>query len=83
MNDAGHSEGISIAPNPTTDHIQINTGTMLPKFIRLFDVQGKLIRECLPQKAVIDWDVHLLAKGVYYFHIGLDRGLIVRKVIVQ
>lgn len=56
---------------------------MLPKFIRLFDVQGKLIRECLPQKAVIDWDVHLLAKGVYYFHIGLDRGLIVRKVIVQ
>lgn len=64
---------------PANGRIMVSTGAIIPVSMRLYDIQGKLIRSVSPDKTKSIIDVTDLAKGVYVIQVHFrDKSVAVR-----
>jgi hypothetical protein len=69
---------ISIYPNPTNSHIQIQSNT-LPKIIRITSLSGTTVYE---SNFKSEYNISHLSKGLYLVIIETDEGCLVKKLQV-
>jgi hypothetical protein len=73
-------EEIDIFPNPTTDIINI-TGLSHPAEVRLFSIQGQLLKTVHQVESTID--VSDLPTGVYFVNLTTGMESVVRKIVID
>ncbi len=66
----------------TNRQIQINTGSEKVAALRLYDMQGRLVREASPYSSLVEWNVSDLAAGVYVLHTYFKDGTTVQKLVI-
>ena len=76
-------------PNPVTvsyvtgSHLLINTGTQKPTSFRVFDAQGKLVKEISADGMLTSLDASNLAKGIYILQTQLRDRIFVNRVSIR
>ncbi len=73
------SDLISIYPNPAKDHIWVTAKSIKMESIRLYDLNGRLIRSTSKPSL----DVQNIATGMYLLKIQTEAGVHVEKVTVE
>lgn len=77
--------GLKIFPNPSSDMIRIETDWDFPmKQVRVYQWDGKLIRS---QQGIhgnrLDMEVYDWRAGLHIVHIQTDKGIVVKKLVIQ
>lgn len=84
-------ENLMVYPNPFTDILVIKTKqkqVAVPN-IRIYEANGREILINMPVKSISNLDnefiidTSILTKGIYYYHIKLDKELHIKKLIKQ
>ncbi len=73
--------GITISPNPATDHIQISSDKYPVSKVELYNVQGQKVVQQVSDINTID--VSMLRAGLYIIKIYSRQGVAVSKVVVE
>jgi hypothetical protein len=76
---------LTVAPNPSGGLVKIT----LPAFqnsrpeLKLFDVEGKMIRRISAEETVIDLDLQTYSRGIYFLEVRAGNQSAFRKIILQ
>ena len=76
-------DGVSIAPNPVSDRLNLQFTDVLPQTLYLSDLSGKVVLE---KKLVLSdevVDVSFLPKGVYVVTVKSNQQTLVSKIVKQ
>ena len=74
---------ITIAPNPTSGSIQLNTSVEMNGTIQVVDMQGKLLATINWKGLTIDINLNELEAGVYMLHIQNGSSSVIKRVIIE
>ncbi len=80
--DENPSNNINIYPNPASDIITINTGTLQDVEIELFDIAGRKLLQQKVSDATSTIDVSGLANGVYICQVSSKGRIIKREKVI-
>ncbi len=73
---------ITVYPNPANNKIKIqNNYNLVMQSIKLFDINGRLIKSFCTTGAALD--ISDIAKGQYVLNIQTDKGEFVEKIVIQ
>ena len=70
---------LRVYPNPAHGQCVVYFGQELPKTVRLFAVDGALLREFIPQKETME--LSLPESGVFLLYCEMKSGVVVRKIV--
>ena len=70
---------VKIYPNPAHGHCTLHFGQELPKVVRLYSIDGALLKELVPQKETME--LHLPESGAFLLYCETKSGVVVRKVV--
>jgi hypothetical protein len=70
---------VKIYPNPAHGHCTLHFGQELPKVVRLYSIDGALLKEWIPQKETME--LHLPESGAFLLYCETKSGVVVRKVV--
>ena len=70
---------VKIYPNPAHGHCTLHFGQELPKVVRLYSIDGALLKEWIPQKETME--LRLPESGAFLFYCETKSGVVVRKVV--
>ena len=70
---------VKIYPNPAHGHCTLHFGQELPKVVRLYSIDGVLLKEWIPQKEMME--LHLPESGSFLLYCETKSGVVVRKVV--
>lgn len=74
----------TVYPNPTTDKCMVRCDLAEAATIRLYDAQGRLLRQMPVQTELTEIDLSNCASGIYFIYIcAEDRILAIRKIVRQ
>lgn len=73
--------GITISPNPASDHIQISSDKYQVSMVELYNVQGQIVVQQVSDINTID--ISMLRTGLYIIKIYSGQGVAVGKVVVE
>ncbi|HPH85504.1 MAG TPA: lamin tail domain-containing protein [Ferruginibacter sp.] len=80
----GQEMGIMLVPNPATDKVMVLlSGNTNPANIKLFDQQGRLIRELNATEEVTTLNLSGLARGLYLLRISGKNIQEVKKLLIE
>lgn len=68
------TEQISIYPNPTNGQLTITSEDNEIHFLRLYSINGKLLKSESVDKSTINLDISHLSKGTYFLQITTSQG---------
>ncbi|HIP47681.1 MAG TPA: T9SS type A sorting domain-containing protein [Lutibacter sp.] len=84
VNDYSLEKMIKIFPNPTNNILNIATVPNLNiDSIAIYSTTGKLLKTYKYSEKSFNIDIKGFSKGIYYLHINLDKGNIVKKIILN
>jgi hypothetical protein len=69
---------ISIYPNPTNNHLHIETKSHLRE-ITIYDISGKIIKQW--DNTISPIDISDFPSGIYFMKLSMDKNITIRKVI--
>lgn len=72
---------IAVYPNPSTDRLVVLANGIT--HLSMYDLQGKLVRDCAVSGDKVEMGVASLARGTYLLKVNTDRGAFVRKVAIR
>lgn len=72
---------VAVYPNPTTDRLVILANGIT--HLSMYDLQGKLVRECAVSGDKVEMGVASLTQGTYLLKVNTDQGAFVRKVVIR
>ena len=70
---------VEIYPNPAHGHCTLHFGQELPKVVRLYSIDGALLKEWIPQKETME--LRLPESGAFLLYCETKSGVVVRKVV--
>lgn len=70
---------VKIYPNPAHGHCTLHFGQELPKVVRLYSIDGALLKEWIPQKETME--LRLPESGAFLLYCETKSGVVVRKVV--
>ena len=70
---------VKIYPNPAHGHCTLHFGQELPKVVRLYSIDGALLKEWIPQKETME--LRLPESGAFMLYCETKSGVVVRKVV--
>ena len=74
----------TVYPNPTTDKCMVRCDLAEAATIRLYDAQGRLLRQMPVQTELTEIDLSNCVSGIYFIYICTeDRILAIRKIVRQ
>lgn len=74
----------TVYPNPTTDKCMVRCDLAEVSSIRLYDVQGRCLRQIPVDSELTEIDLSNCASGIYFVYICIeDRILAIRKIVRQ
>ncbi|MDI1257077.1 MAG: CotH kinase family protein [Flavobacterium sp.] len=73
---------VKLAPNPTTDLLQVKTPNAISQ-IEIVDSNGRIIQTLTPNSNAVDINLSKLASGMYMIKVISQARTSVRKIIVQ
>lgn len=74
--------GVNVFPNPTINHITIETQNNKLAALNLVDVNGKFVlNKRFSQTTSLD--LSKIAKGIYYLNVSTSEGKLTKKVIIE
>jgi len=76
-----HSSDINAYPNPFQNHLNIQSKGSNINLIRVFDFQGRIIKEVEYSQQNISIDSHDLSPNNYFLEIHTDSETVIRKVV--
>lgn len=74
------AQSIDVYPNPFKNQLVVVSDNQLSN-LKVVDVQGRSVIEAVPTNAKTTISTESWANGVYFVHIGTERGLITKKVV--
>lgn len=75
---------ISIYPNPATDYLMLDLGTLYGEYLEIFDNLGQKQQEqTLNQRGIIQVPVNSLNTGLYLIKIKTEKGSAVKRIFIQ
>lgn len=74
---------LNIYPNPASENLRIESASGLIREISIFDIAGKLIFRCMPEKNSELIDVSTLKSGIYLSVIRVEKQTITRKIVIR
>ena len=94
MNDSAHdgnvgipdlqqslAQQVSVYPNPASDHINIQCGSLNVEQVYLSDYSGRIIRNFPSQNRMLD--ITGIAPGMYLLKVVTDKGSVPKKILIQ
>ncbi|ATR90928.1 secretion protein [Porphyromonas gingivalis] len=72
---------VAVYLNPSTDRLVILANGIT--HLSMYDLQGKLVRDCALSGDKVEMGVGSLAKGTYLLKVNTDQGAFVRKVVIR
>ncbi len=79
INESLIENSFSIYPNPANSVVHINTGSQKVKNIKIFNLQGKLIKQYFTN----DFSVANFPNGIYFIKVEADNLILTKKLIKQ
>ncbi|MEM6724071.1 MAG: T9SS type A sorting domain-containing protein [Bacteroidota bacterium] len=83
INDPVLAQEVQLFPNPATDRIQLNTGTINFNEWRMVNVLGQTVKFNNINGTNFDIQVNDLQGGIYFLELTADQGTVVKEVVVQ
>ncbi len=83
------TDGISVFPNPANDiiNIRFDYENINKAIVRIIDITGKISIEKqlnnINNNKTQQLDISNLKKGIYFINISIEKGIIVKKIIVE
>lgn len=72
---------LSVYPNPAHGQCRVSFANKLPQSVKLYTLEGKLIREIIPYKETLE--LVLPAKGIFILSCETEDGILTRKIVNQ
>ena len=72
---------VAVYPNPATDRLVVLANGIT--HLSMYDLQGKLVRDCATSGDKVEMGVASLTKGTYLLKVNTDGGAFVRKVVIR
>lgn len=72
---------VAVYLNPSTDRLVILANGIT--HLSMYDLQGKLVRDCALSGDKVEMGVGSLTKGTYLLKVNTDQGAFVRKVVIR
>jgi hypothetical protein len=82
LSEAGE-ETFSIYPNPATDLLQIEFLEEMPRELRLYSIDGKLMKTQKVSTERILLDVKDVSEGLYYVSLVFENHIVSKKVVIH
>jgi hypothetical protein len=83
VRDENLAEKISIFPNPTNAFFTIKTENLQIKNLKIFSVLGQQVYENNSMQANSSMDISHLSKAIYVLQIETERGMVVKKLVLE
>lgn len=79
------ASSVMVFPNPTANATIIQYGNLLPRTMRLFDTNGRLVwaQNSGFGKAETVLETNMLGAGIYALQVHTDQGVVVKKLVVM
>jgi len=75
---------IGIYPNPASDYLMLDLGTIYGEYVEIFDNLGQKQQEqTLNQRGIVQIPVNSLHTGVYVLKIKTEKGSAVKRIFIQ
>lgn len=74
---------ITLYPNPATNNVSIETGSIEVKEINITNLSGQIISSTSSSESTVQLDLSDLPKGIYMINIKMNDAQATRKLIVQ
>jgi len=82
INELENAIYVSVFPNPAKDELNF-VGEQSIGFVKLYSVDGRLVKSCQQQSKISKLLVDDLKAGVYFYEVGMGDRSIKGKVIIQ
>ncbi len=77
------SDNISIYPNPTHHYIRVSAPDIRLKSYQIYHLQGQLVMQDYFDEITQSIDVSKLSAGIYLLQIQTNRGIAVKKILIE
>jgi len=76
------SQKIEVYPIPASDRLNIKSPAVIDG-VKVYNHLGQLVEEIIVLSKIVNLDISDLETGVYFFKLTTEKGLVIKKVIVE